>query len=79
MWFVLSHPFAKAGIREDSLFIDYFSAVGRRLDSSNAIGARLQLYDLSHSGTPDTRATFVPPASHDSSAAAIGCVGVVAN
>lgn len=80
VWLVLSHPFLKGGIREDSLFVDYFSTVGRRLDSVGATGAKLQLYDMSGSGVArDVRAAFAPPTTSDTSAAAVGCVGVVAN
>jgi Predicted membrane protein len=79
VWFVLSHPFAKGGIREEALFMDYFSALGSRLDSVSTIGAELRLYDLGDADARDARSTLVPPISRDSSAAAIGCVGVVAN
>jgi hypothetical protein len=79
VWFVISHPFAKGGIREQALFMDYFAALGRQLDSVSKIGAELRLYDLGDAGARDARSTFVPPRSRDSSAAAIGCVGVVAN
>lgn len=77
VWFVLSHPYNKSGIREDSLFLQYFSTVGRRIDSASAVGAELSLYDMNGVGTRAVPASFVPPASHDSSAANIGCVGAV--
>ncbi|HEU4585234.1 MAG TPA: glycosyltransferase family 39 protein [Gemmatimonadaceae bacterium] len=77
VWFVMSHPFAKAGIREDSLFLQYFSALGRRIDSTSAIGAQLALYDLSAARTSAAQASFVPPASGDSSSADLGCSGAV--
>jgi hypothetical protein len=76
VWFVMSHPFNKAGIREDSLFLQYFSTLGRRIDSTSAVGAELVLYDLSAASTSAT-ATFVPPASGDSSSADMGCIGAV--
>jgi hypothetical protein len=79
VWFVLSHPYNKSGIREDSLFFQYFSTVGKRIDSASAIGAELSLYDMSDMGTRAVSASFVPPLSHDSSAANIGCVGAVSN
>jgi hypothetical protein len=80
VWLVLSHPFLKGGIREDSLFTKYFSTVGRRIDATSAIGAELQLYDLSASAsTRDARASFTPPTTSDSSYAAVGCVGGLAN
>jgi hypothetical protein len=79
VWFVLSHPYSKSGIREDSLFLQYFSTVGQRIDSASAIGAELSLYDMSGTGTRALPASFAPPQSNDSSAAAIGCVGAVAN
>ena len=80
VWLVLSHPFLKGGIREDSLFTKYFSMVGRRVDAMSAIGAELQLYDLSDSAsTRDVRASFTPPTTDDSSYAAVGCVGGLAN
>jgi len=79
VWFVLSHPFNKSGVREDSLFLQYFSAMGERIDSVGAVGAQLALYDLSGADTRAVPASFAPPQSHDSSAASIGCVGAVAN
>jgi hypothetical protein len=77
VWFVMSHPFSKAGIREDSLFLQYFSAVGRRIDSTSAVGAELALYDLSTGSTSAAATSFVPPASGDSSSADMGCIGAV--
>ncbi|HEY9428811.1 MAG TPA: hypothetical protein VIR34_16750 [Gemmatimonadaceae bacterium] len=79
VWFVLSHPFNKSGIREDSLFFQYFSTLGERIDSASAVGARLALYDLSSAASRAVPASFAPPQSHDSSAASIGCAGAVAN
>lgn len=80
VWLVLSHPFLKGGIREDSLFTIYFSKLGRRIDARSAVGAELLLYDLSGSATTgDVRASFTPPTTKDSSYAGVGCVGVVAN
>ncbi len=76
VWFVMSHPFSRAGIREDSLFLGYLATLGERLDSASAVGAELRLYDLA--APPRTSATeFVPPASGDSSLAHIGCSGAV--
>jgi hypothetical protein len=77
VWFVMSHPFNKAGIREDSLFLQYFSAIGKRIDSTNAIGAELGLYDLTAANTSATAGSFVPQASGDSSSASTGCSGAV--
>jgi hypothetical protein len=79
VWFVLSHPFSKSGIREDSLFFQYFAAVGTQIDSASAVGAKLALYDLSSKVSRAVPASFVPPPSHDSSAADVGCVGAVTN
>ncbi len=79
VWFVMSHPFNKAGIREDSLFLQYFSALGRRIDSTSAVGAKLALYDLSAGTTSATAASFVPPESGDSSSADLGCSGAVSH
>ena len=79
VWFALSHPFNKSGIREDSLFLQYFATVGKRIDSASAVGAELSLYDLSDADPSAVSTGFVPPPSHDSSAAHIGCVGAVAN
>jgi len=78
VWFVLSHPFNKGGIREDSLFIQYFAAIGTQTDSATAVGARLALYDLSEAHARSAPAGFAPPASGDSSSAGIGCTGAVA-
>lgn len=77
VWFVMSHPFIKGGIREDSLFLQYFAALGRRIDSTSAVGAELSLYDLGAADTGTTATSFVPPASGDSSSAEVGCSGAV--
>ena len=80
VWLVLSHPFLKGGIREDSLFTSYFSRIGRRLDARSSTGAALQLYDLSEgAATDDVRSAFTPPTTNDSSSAGVGCIGIVAN
>ncbi len=78
VWFVMSHPFSKDGIREDSLFLQYFRTLGERIDSASAVGAELRLYDLSDASARTATASYVPPASHDSSSASIGCAGAVA-
>ncbi|HET7622029.1 MAG TPA: hypothetical protein VFK39_09005 [Gemmatimonadaceae bacterium] len=77
VWFVMSHPFNKGGIREDSLFLQYFASLGERVDSTSAVGAELRLYDLSDALARTTTAGYVPPASGDSSSAGIGCSGAV--
>jgi hypothetical protein len=82
VWFVLSHPFNKNGIREDSLFLRYFASVGTRIDSASAIGAELSLYDMSGASGGESHAmpaSFEPPLSHDSSGTAMGCVGAVSD
>lgn len=78
VWFVMSHPFSKGGIREDSLFLRYFAGMGDRIDSTSAVGAELRLYDL-HDGAARATAAggFVPTASGDSSSAGLGCTGAV--
>jgi 4-amino-4-deoxy-L-arabinose transferase-like glycosyltransferase len=77
VWFVMSHPFNKAGIREDSLFLQYFATLGKQIDSASAPGAELALYDLGAASASTTAASYVPPASGDSSSADMGCSGAV--
>ncbi len=77
VWFVMSHPFNKAGIREDSLFLQYFAALGKEIDSASVVGAELALYDLSAASAGTTAASYVPLASGDSSGADMGCSGAV--
>ena len=82
VWLVLAHPFLKGGIREDSLFVDYFAHVGRRIDATSAVGALAQLYDLSGAADGTTnaaRSSFTVPTTSDFSAATRGCIGVVAD
>jgi hypothetical protein len=74
----MSHPFNKAGIREDSLFLQYFATLGEAIDSTSAVGAELRLYDLSDASARTATASYVPTASRDSSSASMGCTGAVA-
>ncbi|HEU4643018.1 MAG TPA: glycosyltransferase family 39 protein, partial [Gemmatimonadaceae bacterium] len=46
VWLVLAHPFHKAGIDEDSLFLGYLARIGRPLATVSAPGALARLYDL---------------------------------
>ena len=76
VWLVLSHPFLRGGIREDSLFTTYLAHIGRRVEGVATYGALGALYDLS-GATTDSRA-YSPPASGDDSGARETCSGVVA-
>jgi hypothetical protein len=78
VWFVMSHPFNKGGVREDSLFLQYFATLGEAIDSTSAVGAELRLYDLSDASARTATASYVPTASRDSSSASMGCTGAVA-
>lgn len=76
VWLVLSHPFHRAGIQEDSLVLGYLGRLGRPVARDTATGALVALYDLSDT----TRAArlapaFSPPQSHDSSGVRERCAG----
>ncbi|MBX6333635.1 MAG: glycosyltransferase family 39 protein, partial [Gemmatimonadaceae bacterium] len=73
-WLVLSHPFNKGGVREDSLFTGYLEHIGRRIDGIERPGALAELYDLSDTTRARTGSEhFALPTSHDSSAAYQRC------
>ncbi|HEU6452573.1 MAG TPA: glycosyltransferase family 39 protein [Gemmatimonadaceae bacterium] len=79
VWFVMSHPFNKGGIREDSLFLQYFATLGKQIDSASAVGADVALYDLSAASSSAAATSYLPPASGDSSSADMGCSGAVSH
>jgi len=79
VWLVLAHPFSRAGIDEQRLFLGYLAHLGRRVGGFSAPGAIAALYDLGDS----TRAArgpagYVPPASGDTTGVRERCFGVVA-
>ncbi|MGH7635048.1 MAG: hypothetical protein ACRENC_15030, partial [Gemmatimonadaceae bacterium] len=76
VWLVLSHPFLRGGIREDSLFSTYLAHIGRRVEGVATYGALGELYDLSGAAPDD--AAYSPPKSGDESGARERCFGVVA-
>jgi hypothetical protein len=76
VWLVLSHPFLRGGIREDSLFTTYLAHIGHRVEGVATYGALGALYDL-RGPTPDS-GTYSPPVSGDDSGARETCSGVVA-
>jgi hypothetical protein len=77
VWFLISHAFRKSGIREDSLFFEYLATMGRKIDSSSAVGAELALYDTRGAAERPALEGFVPPPSNDSTGAGMGCIGAV--
>lgn len=78
VWLVLSHPFTKGGIQEDSLFVGYLNRIGQRLDAVTAPGAIAQLYDLRDTTRAIARARgYRAPASGDTSAIHESCFGTV--
>ena len=76
VWLVLSHPFLRGGIREDSLFTTYLAHIGHRVEGVATYGALGALYDL-RGPAPDSGA-YSPPVSGDDSGARETCSGVVA-
>ena len=76
VWLVLSHPFLRGGIREDSLFTTYLTHIGRRVQGVATYGALGELYDLSGAAPGDS--SYQPPESGDDSGAREKCFGVVA-
>lgn len=79
VWFVLTHPFHKGGIEEDSLFLDYLARIGRPVATVSAPGALARLYDLSDTARAASLAPgFVPRPSGDSSGKFDTCAGPLA-
>lgn len=76
VWLVLSHPFHRAGIEEDSLLLGYLDRLGRLVEEDTATGALVRLYDLGDTARAARLASgFTPPLSHDSSGIRERCAG----
>jgi hypothetical protein len=74
VWLVLAHPFARLGIREDSLFTQYLGSAGTLMDERRAYGALAALYDLSDTTQVDSAThVFRPPRSGNASGAREMC------